>query len=72
VDFRKKPPFGVISVLGKAEAKVVVAIARVVVVAIGNPTVPGIVVPAAAAFNAVGAHNAGKRLTSIWRRFRVS
>ena len=30
-----------------AEAQVVVAVARVVVVAIGNPAVPGIVVPAA-------------------------
>ena len=54
--------------MGEAEAKIVVAVARGVVVAIGYPTVPGIVVPAAAAFDAVGAANAGKRLMRSWRK----
>ena len=37
-----------------AKAQIVVAVARTVVVAIGNPQVPRVVVPAAAAFHAVG------------------
>jgi len=38
----------------KPEADVVVAVVRVVVVAICNPTVVGIVVPVTAPFDAVG------------------
>ncbi len=41
--------------IGEAEAQVVVAIARVVVVAISATHVPGVVVPGAAAIHAVGA-----------------
>jgi len=41
--------------LGKAKTVVVVAVARVVVVAIGNTAVLGVVVPATAAQNTVRA-----------------
>ncbi|HOC99278.1 MAG TPA: hypothetical protein PKH54_04985 [Myxococcota bacterium] len=40
---------------GGAQAEVVVAVAGVVVVAIGSANVPGVVVPRAAAINPVGA-----------------
>lgn len=43
----------------EAEAQVVVRIARIVVVPIGAADVPGIVVPAAAAFDPVGASASG-------------
>ena len=39
----------------EAEPHIVVAVGRRVVVAIGNPHVPGVVVPAATAYHPVGA-----------------
>ena len=41
---------------GKAQAEVVVAVVRRVVVAVSYTAVPGVVVPASAPVHAVGAH----------------
>ena len=55
----------------ETEAYVVVAVRRVVVVAIGDPEVVGVVVPAAAPYDAVGPAYAGcPQIPSFNRYFR--
>jgi len=71
---------------GNAQAKVVVAVAGAVVVAVGDPAVLSVVVPTPAAFDTVGGANglypntahhivsgvSSKLLRNLFRKFHVS